>query len=76
MCQDRLDAKQEKINELQNQLTMAELKANNNLQTQTLLNDNLAQTAALERYLAPTPIPAYQVQNPNCCTQNTCGCGF
>ena len=76
MCQDRLDAKQEKINELQQQLTMAELKANNNLQTQTLLNDNLAQTAALERYLAPTPIPAYQVQNPNCCQNAGCGCGF
>ena len=76
MCQDKIDAKNEKIAELQNQLTMAELKANNNLQTQTLLNDNLAQTAALERYLAPTPIPAYQVQNPNCCPQTTCGCGF
>ena len=77
MCNDRLDQKQEKINELQNQLTMAELKANNNLQTQTLLNDNLAQTNALERYLAPTPIPAYQVQNPNCCVQNyACGCGY
>lgn len=77
MCQDRLDAKSEKIAELQNQLTLAELRANNNLQTQTLLNDNLAQTNALERYLAPTPIPAYQVQNPNCCSQAVgCGCGF
>ena len=39
-----------------------------------LLNDNLAQTNALEQYLAPVPRPAYVVQNPNCC-QNTCGCG-
>lgn len=76
MCNDKIDAKNEKITELQNQLTMAELRANNNLQTQTLLADNLAQTGALERYLAPTPIPAYVVQNPNCCTQNYgCGCG-
>ena len=76
LCQDKIDAKNEKIAELQNQLNMAEFKANNNLQTQTLLTDNLAQTNALERYLAPTPVPAYVVQNPNCCQQTACGCGF
>lgn len=76
MCNDKIDAKNEKIADLQAQLQMAELKANNNLQTQTLITDNLAQTNALERYLAPTPIPAYVVQNPNCCGQNYgCGCG-
>ena len=77
MCQDKIDAKNEKIAELQNQLTMAELRANNNQQTQTLLTDNLAQTNALEQYLAPVPRPAYIVQNPNCCYQQTaCGCGM
>lgn len=76
ICNDKIDAKNEKIAELQNQLAMAELKANNNLQTQTLLNDNLAQTNAVEQYLAPVPRPAYVVQNPNCCTNNYgCGCG-
>jgi len=76
MCADKIDAKNEKITELQNQLTMAELRANNNQQTQTLLTDNLAQTNALEQYLAPVPRPAYIVQNPNCCTQTYgCGCG-
>ena len=76
LCQDKIDAKNEKITELQNRLTMAELRANNNAQTQTLLADNLAQTAALEQYLAPVPRPAYVVQNPNCCSANTgCGCG-
>lgn len=78
MCQDKIDAKNEKIVELQNQLTMAELRANNNQQTQTLLTDNLAQTNALEQYLAPVPRPAYIVQNPNCCTNTcayNCGCG-
>lgn len=36
-----------------------------------------AQTAALEQYLAPTPRPAYVVQNPNCCPGNYGfgGCG-
>ena len=77
MCQDKIDAKNEKIAELQNQLAMAELKANNNQQTQALLTDNLAQTNALEQYLAPVPRPSYIVQNPNCCAQNYgCACGL
>lgn len=69
--QDKLDAKNERIAELQNQVTMANLSASQNAQTAQILSDNAAQTAALEHYLNPTPIPAYPVQNPNCCT-NSC----
>lgn len=78
LCADRINAKDEKIAELQNQLAMAQIVANNNAQTQTLLNDNLNQTGTLERYLAPTPIPAFIVQNPNCCgnAYSGCGCGM
>ena len=77
MCQDKIDAKNEKIADLQNQLTMANLAASQRTQTQTLLADNAAQTAALEQYLAPVPRPAYMVQNPNCCNQfSGCGCAF
>ena len=36
-------------------------------QTGRILADNAAQTVALEQYLNPTPIPSYQVPNPNCC---------
>lgn len=75
MCQDRIDAKNEKIAELQNQLTLANLAASQNAQTATILANNEAQTAALEQYLAPVPRPAYMVQNPNCCSQTACGCG-
>lgn len=79
MCQDKIDAKNEKIAELQNQLTMANLAASQNAQTAQIMADNAAQTAALEHYLNPTPIPAYMVQNPNCCANNMygygCGCG-
>lgn len=76
LCQLELDAKNDKINDLERELTMANLNASQNLQTQTLLADNFAQTNALEQYLAPTPRPAYIVQNPNCCQNNTvCGCG-
>lgn len=77
MCQDKIDAKNERIAELQQQLQMAQLAASQGAQTAAILANNEAQTAALERYLAPTPIPAYVVQNPNCCQQNWgygCGC--
>lgn len=77
MCQDKIDAKNEKIAELQNQLTMANLAASQNAQTAAILTDNLAQTQALEQYLAPVPRPAFIVQNPSCCNSNytPCGCG-
>lgn len=76
MCADKIDAKNEKIAELQRELQMAQLASSQRSQTQTLLADNALQTAALEQYLAPVPRPAYIVQNPNCCTQNYgCGCG-
>jgi len=74
MCQDKIDAKNEKIAELQNALTMANIAANQNANTAAILANNEAQTAALEQYLAPVPKPAYVVQNPACCNQ-TFGCG-
>lgn len=70
MCQDKIDAKNEKIAELQTQLQMAQLAASQNAQTAAILTDNLAQTNNLEQYLAPVPRPAYIVQNPNSCSQN------
>ena len=77
MCQDKIDEKNEKIADLQRQLTMANLAASQTAQTGRILADNAAQTVALEQYLNPTPIPAYVVQNPNCCNYNGgCGCGF
>ena len=78
MCQDKIDAKNEKIADLERQLTMANLAASQGAQTSRILADNAAQTVALEQYLNPTPVPAYVVQNPNCCTNPcgyNCGCG-
>lgn len=75
LCQDKIDAKNEQIANLQSQLQMAQLAASQNAQTAQILANNEAQTAALERYLAPSPVPAYVVQNPSCCNQNFgCGC--
>ena len=76
MCQDKIDQKNEKIAELQNQLTLANLAASQNAQTAAIIANNEAQTTALEQYLAPVPRPAYMVQNPNCCGNyfNACAC--
>lgn len=69
MCQDKIDAKNETIALLRQQL--AETRT-----ISSIIANNEAQTTALEQYLAPTPRPAYIVQNPNCCQQNFgCGCG-
>lgn len=73
MCQDKIDAKNEEIANLRTQLNLANLAASQNAQTAQLMADNAAQTQALEHYLNPAPIPAYPVQNPNCCT-NSCSC--
>lgn len=75
LCADKIDAKNERIAELERQLTMANLAASQTAQTAQLLADNARQTTALEQYLNPVPIPAYPVQNPNCCYNNGgCGC--
>ena len=74
LCNDKIDAKNEKIADLERQLTMANLAASQTAQTARILADNANQTSTLEQYLAPLPRPAYVVQNPNCC-YNTCGCG-
>ena len=77
MCQDKIDAKNEQIANLRQQMAMMQLNASQSAQTQALISNNELQTAALEQYLAPTPRPAYVVQNPNCCSQNFgCGCGM
>lgn len=78
ICQLELDAKNDKIAALQAELNEANRRASQENQTAQILASQAAQTAAIEQYLAPTPRPAYIVQNPNCCTQNYgfgCGCG-
>lgn len=78
MCQDKIDAKNEQIAALQTQLNLASLAASQNLQTQQILAGQESAVNAVERYLSPTPVPAYIVANPNCCSQNYgygCGCG-
>ena len=76
MCQDKIDAKNETIAQLRQEIALKDLAASQNLQTAQLVADNAMQTNTLEQYLAPVPRPAYVVANPNCCTQNFgCCCG-
>lgn len=74
LCQLELDALKQKITDQQAEIVSLRNGISQTAQTSALLQDNAAQTANLLQRLNPTPIPAYTVQNPNCC-QNTCGCG-
>jgi hypothetical protein len=80
ICQLELDAKNETIAQLRSQNQALQFAASQGAQTAQIIANNEAQTSALERYLSPTPVPAYIVQNPNGCGCGTvnygCGCGF
>ena len=75
MCQDKIDAKNEKIVELQNQIAMKDLAASQAAQTAQLIADNTAQTQYLVNRVAPYPVPAYTVGNPYIYYANGAGCG-
>lgn len=64
----RIEAKDAKIAEQNQQIFAAQLAAS-----------QAAQNAYLVNQLKPCPIPAYLVQNPSCCygtATNACGCGI
>lgn len=61
-----LEQKNEEIANLRTQINLANLAASQNAQTAALIANNEAQTTALERYLAPVPIPAYIVPQGSC----------
>ena len=75
LCQQEIDALKAQNANLQTQLNLANLRGSQDAQTAAILAGQAAQTAALEQYLNPAPIPAYMVQNPNCCGQTNYGCG-
>lgn len=71
----QLRAMQNQINAMGAENQALKFAASQGAQTAQIMADNAAQTIALERYLSPTPIPAYVVQNPNCCQQPYGQCG-
>lgn len=71
LCQLEMDAKNDKIADLQRKLAEAQSQASQNAQTAAIIANNEAQTTALEQYLRPVANPAYIVPNPNCCSQTS-----
>lgn len=79
MCQQEIEQKNDTINQLRQQLNLANLAASQNQQTGQLMADNAAQTQSLVNQLrTPSPVPAYVVPSPyNCgCGTNYGGCGM
>lgn len=81
MCADKIDAKNEKIADLERQLTMANLAASQTAQTAQLQRGQIDATAALVNELRSCPIPSQPVYGsqpiftcPNN-NNNNCGCG-
>lgn len=82
MCNDKIDAKNEKIAELQNQLSMADLRASQIAQTAQIQRGQTAEVDALYERLKSCPVPSMPVAgmsplfqcNPSFANQG-CGCG-
>ena len=76
--ENRIAGMQNQIDTLRAAINDANGQASQNAQTAAIIANNEAQTVALERYLSPTPMPAYIVPSPQCCNQNGfgygCGC--
>lgn len=74
LCQLELDSFKQKVADQAAEIAALKNGISQTAQTAQLLQDNAQQTANLLQRLNPTPIPAYTVQNPNCCGMNGCGC--
>lgn len=76
LCQLELDSFKQKVADLTAENAALRGNASQVAQTAALIANNDMQTANLLQRLNPNPIPAYVVQNPNCCAVNYgCGCG-
>jgi len=78
MCQDKIDAKNEKIADLERQLTMANLAASQAAQTAQIREGQVAEIDAMYQRLKDCPVPTMPVygQTPIfTCPGNNYGCG-
>ena len=71
LCQQEIDALKDRNAELLAQNTNLKFAQSQTAQNGFIQSALNAQTAILN----PTPVPAYVVQNPNCCYNNNGGCG-
>lgn len=74
LCSDKIEQKNDTIAQLRSELLYARGQASQDVQTAAIQAGQRALANEVEQYVAPKPIPAYTVQNPNCCF-NSCGCG-
>lgn len=79
LCSDKIDAKNERIAELQNQLNMANLQASQIAQTAQIRAGQVAEIDAMYNRLRDCPVPTmpvYGMQPIFTCPNNQgCGCG-
>lgn len=76
LCADKIEAKNDTIAQLRSELLYARGQASQDVQTAVIQAGQRNLANEVEQYVAPRAIPAYVVQNPNCCTSyNGCGCG-
>ena len=73
--ENRIAAMQNTIDGLRTMNSNARFDASQNAQTADIQAGQRALANEIEQYVAPSPRPAYVVQNPNCCAQQTFGCG-
>ena len=77
LCNDKIEQKNDTIAQLRSELLYARGQASQDVQTAAIQAGQRNLANEVEQYVAPRAIPAYVVQNPNCCTQNYgCGCGM
>lgn len=78
LCQDKIDAKNDTIAQLRQELMFARGQASQDVQTAAIQAGQRVLANEVEQYVAPRAIPSYTVQNPNCCINGctyNCGCG-
>ena len=75
MCNDKIEAKNDTINQLRSELLYARGQASQDVQTAAIQAGQRGLANEIEQYVAPKAIPAYIVQNPSCCNQAVYGCG-
>lgn len=74
LCQNKIEEKNDTIAQLRSELLYARGQASQDVQTAAVQAGQRLLANEIEQYVAPRPIPAYYVQNPNCCAA-TYGCG-
>ena len=80
LCQDKIDAKNEKITDLQREILMKDLQASQIAQTAQLRAGQEAEVDALYNRLSNCPVPSTPVYGRipifTCNNNSGCGCGF